>query len=242
MPTSLYSFFSQYSLLLAAIIAALRIRKASSSYLPFFIFILVGFVNEIISFYTGRYLRNTNINNNIYVLIESLLLLWQFQRWRLFERSRYMPQVLGAAFILFWIGEVFFYSDILKTAAYFRVFYSFVIVLLSITMVNRLITEERGNLLKNAAFIISIAFIIFFTYKIVVEIFYIYGVIVSTANPEYQRLKLENKALYDQMVAENRAFRVRVYDIMRFINLFCNLVYAVALLWVPRKSSSLMPS
>ena len=217
---------------------AVQLKKQS----PFFIFILVGFANEILSFYTGRYLRNTNINNNVYVLIESLLLLWQFKCWRLFDHNRKLPLFLGAAFVLFWVGEVFIYSGLLKTAAYFRVFYSFALVLLSITMVNRLIAEERGNLLKNAAFIICIAFIIYFTYKILVEIFYVYGVIVSTANPEYERIKLENKPLYDQLIEENRAFRRGVFDIMRFINLFCNLVYAVALLWVPRKSSSLMPS
>lgn len=233
---------TQYSLAIAAIIAIIRFKKAVPTYLPFFIFILVGFTNEIISYFTANYLRNNAVNNNIYVLAESLLLLWQFKCWRLFDNKRYLPLALGAAFILFWIVEVLFFTSIMQVAAYFRVFYSFVIVLLSITMVNKLITTERGNLLKNAAFIICIAFIIYFTYKILVEIFYIYGVIVSTANTELQQLKLENKALYDQMVAENKTFRIRVFDIMRFINLFCNLVYAVALLWVPKKRSSLMPS
>lgn len=233
---------TQYSVVVAAIIALVRFKKAAPSYLPFFVFILAGFTNEIISYFTIHYLRNNAINSNIYVLAESLILLWLFWCWRLFDFRSKLPFVLGSAFILFWIGEVFFYASIMQFAAYFRVFYSFVIVLLSITMVNRLITEERGNLLKNAAFIICIAFIIYFTYKVLVEIFYIYGVIVSVSNPEYQRIKLENPELYKQMMEGNKAFRIRVFDIMRFINLFCNLVYAVALLWVPRKNSSLMPS
>lgn len=234
--------YSAYSIGLAALIAIFKIRKAAPAYLPFFIFILVGFANEIVSFYTARYLGNNSVNNNIYVLIESLLLLWQFSRWRLFDNNRYLPQALGAAFVLFWVGEAFFFSSIVKVAAYFRVFYSFVIVLLSISMVNQLITTERGNLLKNAAFIICMAFIIYFTYKCLIEIFYIYGVIVSTGNPEYNQIKLENPQLYEKLIKENKSFRVKVFDIMRVINLFCNLVYVVALLWVPRKSSSLMPS
>lgn len=234
--------YAFYSIVLAAFIAIFKIGKAAPAYLPFFIFILLGFANEIVSFYTGRYFQNNSVNNNIYVLIESLLLLWQFSRWRLFDNNRYLPQALGAAFILFWIGEIFFFTSIMKVAAYFRVFYSFVIVLLSISMVNKLITSERGNLLKNAAFIICMAFIIYFTYKCLIEIFYIYGVIVSSSNPEYNQIKLQNPELYQKLMDENTAFRVKVYNIMSVINLFCNLVYAVALLWVPRKSSSLMPS
>lgn len=219
MNQTLFYYISNYSIGIAAIVAIFKFKKAASSFLPFFIFIWLGFANEVLSYFTAHYLRNTNVNNNIYVLLESLLLLWQFTCWRLFDSNRLLPKILAAAFVLFWIAECFIFADILYVAGYFRVFYSFVIVLLSISMMNQLITSERGNLLKNAAFIICIAFVIFFTYKILIEIFYIYGLFTS-----------------------NREFRLRVFNIMRYINLFCNLVYAAALLWVPKKSSSLMPS
>ncbi len=218
MSKAFFSDFASYSVMLAAIIALFQYKKAVRSFLPFFVFIWAGAANEIVSHFTILYLRSNMMNNNIYVLIESLLLLWLFYCWQLFDRSKWLLWALGASFILFWLAEVFVFSEITRVAAYFRVFYSFPIVLLSISMINRLLTQESGNLLKNAAFIICVAFVIYFTFKILLEIFYIYGMMHS------------------------RAFRTSVFDIMRVINLLCNLIYAVALIWIPRKNSSLMPS
>lgn len=210
--------FASASVFLAAIIAFFKFKNAASSFLPFFIFIWVGAANEIVTYFTIHYLRSNMVNNNIYVLAESLLLLWLFYCWQLFNTSKWLMWALGASFILFWVGEVFVFSEITRVAGYFRIFYSFPIVLLSISMINRLLTQERGNLLKNAAFIICVAFVVYFTFKILIEIFYIYGMMRS------------------------KDFRIGVFDIMRVINLICNLIYAVALIWIPRKNSSLMPS
>ena len=212
------SVITTYSIILPAVIAVVKFKKAARSFLPFFIFIWAGAANELVTYFTMLYLRNNSVNNNIYVLVESLLLLWLFYCWRMFDNAKWLMWTLAASFILFWVGEVFIFSKITQVAAYFRIFYSFPIVLLSISMINRLLTQESGNLLKNAAFIICVAFVIYFTFKILVEIFYIYGMMHSAY------------------------FRIRVYDIMRVINLLCNLIYAVALLWIPRKNSSLMPS
>lgn len=218
MKFDLFSEIATYSILIAAIIALFKFKGSASSFLPFFVFVWVGAANEIVTYFTITYLRSNMVNNNIYVLTESLLLLWLFYCWQLFNNTKWLMWALGASFILFWLGEVFVFSQITRVAAYFRVFYSFPIVLLSISMINRLLTQERGNLLKNAAFIICTAFVIYFTFKILVEIFYIYGMMHS------------------------KAFRNQVFDIMRGINLLCNLIYAVAVIWIPRKNSSLMPS
>lgn len=214
-----FYYFSNYSIVIAAVIALFKFKKAAPAYLPFFIFIWLGLGNEILSQFTGRYFRNTNVNNNVYVLLESLLLLWLFSRWKLFDRHPNLPKILAASFILVWLAEVLLISNIKIVAGYFRVYYSFAIVLISVSMINKLITEERGNLLKNACFIICIGFIVYFTNKILVEIFYLYG-----------------------LMSNSKEFRFHVYDVMRAVNLFSNLIYAVALLWIPRKNSSLMPS
>lgn len=210
---------SVFGIGIAAIIAIFTFKKAASAYLPFFIFIWLGLGNELLSQFTAHYFRNTNVNNNIYVLLESLLLLWLFSCWKLFDNNRNLPKILGAAFIAVWVGEVFIFSSILQVAGYFRVFYSFAIVLISISMINMLIAQESGNLLKNACFIICVAFIVYFTNKILVEIFYLYG-----------------------LMSDSKEFRKQIFEIFQAVNLFTNFIYAVALLWIPRKNSSLMPS
>jgi hypothetical protein len=56
-----------------------------------------------------------------------------------------------------------------------------------------------------------IGFIAFFTCKILIEIFWVYG------------------------LNSSRDFRVEVYRIMTFINLTVNLIYAITLIWMPAK-------
>ena len=60
-------------------------------------------------------------------------------------------------------------------------------------------------------FLISIGFIIYFTYEILVEAFSLYGL---------------NNSL---------EFQKNVYMILTYLNLFVNLLYALAILWIPRK-------
>ena len=145
MMQTLFYYISNYSILVAGIIAIFKFKNAASTFLPFFIFIWLGIGNEILSQFTSFYFRNTNVNNNIYVLVESLLLLWQFSRWKLFDRHPNLPKILAATFILVWLVEVLFISNIKIVAGYFRVYYSFVIVLVSISMINKLITQETGQ-------------------------------------------------------------------------------------------------
>ena len=78
-------------------------------------------------------------------------------------------------------------------------------------MINRLIPEERGKLVKNSIFLVAIGFIAFYTFNSLIEIFWVYGLNAS------------------------KDFRAGVYRIMTYINLIVNLIYAIAVLWIPRK-------
>lgn len=84
-------------------------------------------------------------------------------------------------------------------------------------MINRIIITERKSLIRNPVFIICLAFIIYFTYKVLLEIFWLYG------------------------LNSSREFRVEVYNIFKYINLFANLIYALAILWIPRKREYMLP-
>jgi hypothetical protein len=181
------------------------------AYLPFMLLIIAAFANELTSEITGRVFKNTNVNANIYVLLESIFILWQFKRWKLFDRYRNFFHGLLGAFITVWLVECFLISKIIYIASYFRIFYSFAVALMSVQMINVLIVNESRSLAKNATFLICIGFIIFFTYKVLVEVFWLYG------------------------LNHSNDFRANVYRILLFINLFTNLIYALAALWIPRK-------
>jgi hypothetical protein len=206
------------SIVIAAVIGVVRFKKINPAYYPFLILVWVAFLNEVIGFLLSRTIRSNTVNNNIYVLIESLLILWQFQKWHVFDRSMPLFRILLVVFPLAWVVNIFIISGINSTAIYFRIFYSFVIVLISINTINGLIILERRNILKNPVFLINIGFILYFTLKLLVQTILIYGSGVSSE------------------------FRMNVIITHVYVNLFANLIYGLAVLWMPSKQRFSMPS
>jgi hypothetical protein len=204
-------YISAFSILIPCSIALIRFRKLDKVFLPFIVLLWVGALNEALSFVLVKFGRPTTINNNIYVLCESIAILWFFKKIRTVLTGKLIFGFLISSFIVFWIIETFITGWFNRISSYFRIFYSFVIVILSISTVNFLIVTEKKALLKLPVFIISVGFIIFFTYKVLVEAFSLVGL---------------NKS--DE-------FRGEVYAIQDWLNLFVNLVYALAILWIPRK-------
>ena len=210
----LYSF----SIVIAAIIGWVKFKKINPAYYPFIYCIWIGFLNEIIGYFLIYSGHSNAINNNIYVLAEALLITWQFKNWNLFHRFRGFFFALLVCFVLFWMGEIFFMKGIRYTISYFRIFYSFVVVLMSINIISGLLMKDRMNMLKNSTFLICAGFIIYFTYKVLIGIFWLYGLGV------------------------NSQFRMNVVWILIYINLFANLIYALAILWMPARQRFLLPS
>ena len=200
-----------YSIAIGAIIGLIRVRTINQTFLPFIILLWIGLLNEILGTILIRLIRSNAVNSNIYVLIESLVILKFFNGLGLFDNKRKVFFLVGILFITTWIADNFFISNINRFSSYFRVFYSIVIVFISIQMINRQLTEEKKGLLKNPVFLIMMSFITFFTCKILIEIFWIYGLNAS------------------------KDFRVDIYRIMTYVNLITNITYALAVIWIPRK-------
>lgn len=203
--------------MIGLVILANRYKSMDNSFLPFFLLLLSATINEAITPFTGRYFHNTNVNNNIAVLFEGVLILWQFYRWDLFDNNKKLYHFLMALVIGVWCWEMFIYSKITYIASYYRILYSFIVALASIHMINYLIVTENRSLLKSPVFLICCAFILYFTIKVLVEAFWLYG------------LNL------------NKDFRINVYNIHFIANLLSNLIFALAALWVPRKQVFITP-
>jgi len=71
-----------------------------------------------------------------------------------------------------WRRNLIVFNDF---SPYFRVFYAFLIVLLSINLINRSMVDQRNSLLKNPVFVLSLSFIIFFIYQIIYEASFFIG-------------------------------------------------------------------
>ena len=199
------------SILVAGTLGIIRYNKIKSDYYPFLYLIWIGCLNEIISYLLVINNQYTIVNGIIYGLCESLLLLWFFSNLGLFNKRRFLLIFLISLFIGIWIIDTFF-SKAFGSAfnSYFSVVYSLSIVLLGIHAINGLLFKER-EILKNPAFLICTALVVYFTYKVVIEIFWLYG------------------------LRESKYFRNNVYFILIYINLLCNLIYALAILWMRKK-------
>lgn len=207
-----------FSIAIAAIIGWIRFTRINPAYYPFIYCIWIGLINEIISFFLINAGYHNAINNNIYSLLESIFLTWQFKKWGAFDRFKPSFIIIISLFVVTWTINNFFISSITHFTLYFRALYSFIIVLLSTGILSSLIIRERKNLLKNSVFLICIAFIIYFTYRVLLYSFWIYGFGVS------------------------RDFRIKIISFIPYLNLFSNLIYALAVLWMQKKYRFSMPS
>lgn len=198
------------TVLYPALIGLLRFKKISPACRPFIYLMWAGFLNEWVSFFLQINGQHNVISNNIFCLVESVLLIWQFNRWKLFLTRPWL-YILLSSLLLYWIAELFVFRSFEVDASYFMVYYSFIVTLMSIGMINKLMATEEKKLLKNGIFLACIGIVVYFTYGTLTEIFYIYG------------------------LSSNKEFNISVFHIMRFVNAFTNLLFALAILWMPRK-------
>jgi len=207
-----------FSIFIAGIIALIRFNKINKAYYPFLFCVWFACLNEILSFLLVRKHYNNSINNNIYILIESILITLLFNNFGLFTKKKILFYFLIISFILVWLFENFVLGKTTNFAVYFNIYSSFVIVLMSVSTVNEVIVSIRKNIFTNATFLLCVCFIIYFTYQVLIYSFWIYG------------------------VGSAKGFLLNIFSILIYINLLTNLVYALAILWMPRKQVFTMPS
>ena len=207
-----------FSIIIPAIIGLVRYTKINKAYYPFIYCIWIGLINEIVSYCLIERGYYNTVNSNIFMLLESLLLLWQFKNWGLFQKKKLLLQVILMLIVIAWVLENFIFFKITRYNSYFLITYSFLISFMSISIINRLIVTERKRLVKNATFILCVAFVMYYTYGVLSEAFWIYG------------------------VDENPDLAVKVHSITVLTNFIAILFYTVAILWMPSKQKFTLPS
>lgn len=213
MSFTLNAIFS-LSIGLSVLTGWIRFYKTDPAFFPFLLLVSIGFVNEGISILLAVYRHSNTINLNIYQLAEALLLTWQFLKWGLFEKRKKLYFGLQVFFITGWLAENLVLPR--EVDSYFIILHSFVIVIMSIHALNGVVLKETTPLFKHPVSLICTGLILFFTYAILVEVFW-------TVN------------FYNQ-----RQFRLKIFEVLSYINLITNLVYATAFLCIPMRPQYIM--
>lgn len=207
-----------FCIVVPAFIGVIRFSKISPVFRPFIYCIWIGLFNELLSLTIIKSGYSNAVNLNIYLLIEALFFTWQFKNWKLLEKNKWLFLFTIGIICLTWLLMNLVIFRITRFNSYFLITYSFILSLMAITLLSRLILIERRSLLKNPIFIICIAFIIYYTFSVLSEAFWIYG------------------------LNENKNFRINVATISVITNLIANLLYSLAIIWMPNKQRFTLPS
>ena len=116
-----------------------------------------------------------------------------------------------------WLAESIFLSKLTRDYnSYFRIFYSFLIVLMSISTINSLLMRERKPLIRNPIFIICCTFALYNTITVVAEAFFA------------SHLQLGD------------SFRINMDHMILYAGFLFNTIYAIAILWMPKKQAFIL--
>jgi hypothetical protein len=201
---------------LSVVIGWIRFGKTDPAFFPFLVLVTVSLLNEIISLVLAFNRYPNIINFNTFQLIESLLLTWQFLRWDLFGKRKKLYYALQCSFVACWLVESIAWGK--EFNSYFIIVHAFIIVIMSIHTLNGVAMRESTSLFKHPVALLCMGLMAYFTYAVLVEAFWIVGF-------NHQRL-----------------FRLKIFEILAYINLMTNLIFAFAFLWMPMKPQYIMRS
>lgn len=198
--------------LIAGLFTVKRMDRHKSNILPLVICLGLGFIVEMIDFQIG----NSKVFNEIingYILLETLLLLIQYSIWNnTFKAKEFW--IIGLFTCGVWAATSYIIG-LENRNAVFSIYYSFLLIVVSINTVNRLFFNPHMAS-KKYIIIISLAFLVYWTYSMFVE------------------LIIFNYALFSV------PFVVRTFYIESVLNCVTNLIIAYGLLCIPRKPKYLL--
>jgi hypothetical protein len=205
------AFIVSQTILFPILIGSIRFNSIKVNYQPFFWNLVCGLITEIISFILiyGYHAHNA-VPTNIFVLVEWLMLAYQFYLWGLLRKQKRLFYLLVCLPVLLWIAENIVFWKIVIFSPYFRVLYAFLITLMAITEINFKITYNDKNLFKNPPFIICIGLILFFVYQMLYEW-------------SYQLSIVNGPSHFTNIINSSFAY----------INAFTNIIFGAAFLVIP---------
>lgn len=166
------SLLSALSIVVPFIAAMSRIKVLGRKYKPMVILLTIGLFNELFSSIVVQYFNNNALNGNLYVLIEYLLIIWQFNR--LSGMSKFFRTIILSLGVGIWLTDNFLLHSISQNNSLFRMLASLCIVYLSMDKASQLLFFKGPVLFKNTDLLICLGFFAFFTIKTYVEIFNVF--------------------------------------------------------------------
>ena len=163
---------SIFFIMIPAVVGWIRFPQINPVFYPFLISIWLNALNVIFGSIIVQFGYYNIFHYNIWFLLDAYLSLWIFKRWNLFE-SKKSYRNLWILISSFWLIETVFFSKLVfEYNSYFRIFYCFVIILMSINTINATLMRERKALIKNPMFVICCTLVLSNTITVLGESFF----------------------------------------------------------------------
>ncbi len=210
-------FIFSLSIGFAVIIGIVRFRRIDSAYYPFIYNAIIALIVEILN----KRLTDTghpvafNFVLNVFSYIDFFLFLWLFHNWGLFNRKKSTFITIAGIFFIIWIVENALLTGFVRHNLYFFMLYAFALIFFSVSTFNKVVVHERSSIFRNPKFWICLGIIIFYPFFILTVTT---GISLFRNNVSVQ-------------------FRRDLQAISVFSNFLVNILYAVAVIWIPRKKN-----
>lgn len=155
------------------VIGLIKHKKIYNKYKPFILLLALYSTTEI----SGTFLIILNWGvyltylMNIFVLFDFIFLFVILSTWTKNKIAK-TDYLIIFLFSLLWVWDNFFFSKLSVTNSIFRIGYSLMICIKSISLINKQLMRIDKNFIKNPFFIIGATLLLFFTYKSIYETIY----------------------------------------------------------------------
>jgi hypothetical protein len=166
MTASTLDILSYLSVLFPLVMAIYAWNKATRDYLPFFYFVFLVAVCDLISTYFILFPSSKpnfiwGMSRSINALGEPLFIMWIYHRWELFHNKKKLYNFLLVLWPIAWLIEILYFKTFYKDKIYLVTLYDFICVLLTIAMLDKMMTASKTPLNQNARFFICAGFLVY---------------------------------------------------------------------------------
>ncbi len=208
-------FILSMSIIVPLSIGIVRWKVIDTSYYPFVYNLIAVLLVEVII----KLLNNsTDVVKtvNIFSLADFCLFAWLFHNWGLFNGNKKIFLLIITGALALWIYITFFVTGFGNMNNPYLLVYSAALIFFSVTTFNKIVVHQRINIFTNARFWICIGIIIFYSFFILTRA-------TDLSTGVFRHV--------------SKSFKDNLQLINTYSNFLVNLLYAVAVIWIPRKKN-----
>ena len=217
MTNNAFILAGSYSIAIAAVIGLIRLHKVYAAYQPFIFITMASFLNEVVSHLLIMHRKSNAIAINVFGLFDALLWLWQFRRWNIHQKRRMLFEFAAIVLVILWLIENIALKKLFVFGAIYPITFSLLIVLFAAIEAARQIAKDKSSLIRTPKFMICCGVVLFYTYRMLIECFYLPG------------------------ISGSNIFLGNLFTIVSFVNFIVNIFYALVVLCIPEKQKFSLP-